>query len=90
MALVTHALVAAMSGIFWFHSKRLREGALAGFGDALPAPTQILYDFQIPSLVFGLLVTALRSWLSAGGRCVCLCAGEAARFRLMASRLEDA
>ena len=54
------------------------------------ALTAILYDFQIPSLVFGLLVTALRSWLSAGGRCVCLCAGEAARFRLMASRLEDA
>lgn len=59
VAITTHSLVTGASGLFWFLASRFRVTELREFGDALPSVTQLLYDFELPGLVFGALLISL-------------------------------
>lgn len=55
VALVVHALTVMVSALMWLHSNRV-ELLFRDFGAVLPAPTQLLYEYKLPAVIFVLLV----------------------------------
>ncbi len=63
VALGTHGLAVILSALVWLRARQL-EALLRAFGVALPAATEVMIDFHLPAVIFGVLLLSLGGLLA--------------------------